>query len=611
MRKCVSAILIMFGACSSYATTLFIDNPQTLAQLENQGFDLARLVFNEAAAIPHNELLVKNSAYAVMVKSLGTDLEELKKEDPKLFISMKGSHRLFDPQWLISNYAAYELVGVVNRMDRLSFKADSCGEIRFIYRLSYKTLTQPAVYSRLPMTINSVFLASKSHNDDCGTVLKKWNEFITETEKGHIAGLSKKNLPLGDLKSIEINMQSVRWPSTIRPDMAGYAEYMLRVFTFQGGKLSLSSLENTPDIKKISADKKLRNELLIWLNDKKNLKNIDDGIVVIPEKFLATRATSVALHGTHRLHNANFSQLFKTQDFSEAELKEYSSFKTPAGLLRRLNDMSCMGCHQGRTVAGFHFLGKDKSATDAVNSIFTSSSPHFILDQKRRSLFAEAIQKKTNLPHARPLSVRAADGEGKMGSHCGLGDPSFATWTCGEGFECQSMTSDKLISPTGICVAKNKISGSPCTSGQMVHHINSKKDRLKLNADLSCGDNYVCEDVSVGFPNGMCAGSCSQLKADETCGSIAVLHEFNTCLAEGKLSFAKCLGENIRPASMQECDSDKFCRDDYICARTSQGKGSCIPPYFLFQLRVDGHPSPGLAKEKFTFIDRLKKLLPD
>lgn len=30
-------------------------------------------------------------------------------------------------------------------------------------------------------------------------------------------------------------------------------------------------------------------------------------------------------------------------------------------------------------------------------------------------------------------------------------------------------------------------------------------------------------------------------------------------------------------------------RDDYICARTPDGNGACIPPYFLFQLRVDGH----------------------
>ncbi len=610
MQIYLPLVLFFFSFCQAQAATLFIDNPQTLIQLESQGFDIARLVFNEPIPRANNELLLKNPSYAFIAKSLGTEIEDLKKEDPKLFISMKGSHRLFDSQWLISNYASYELVGIVNRMDRLSFHPESCGEIRFIYRLSYKTLAQPSTYSRLPMTINSVFWIPNG-SDGCLTPLQKWTEFVALTEKGNISSLSKNSLTLGELKSIEVNMQSVRWPSTIRPDMAGYAEYMLRVFTPKNGKTTLGTLENTPDVKKLLADKKLRQELLTWLTEKKNLKNIDDGIVVIPEKFLATKATSVALHGTHRTHNANFSQLFKAQDFSETELKDYSSFKTSMGLLRRLNDMSCIGCHQGRTVAGFHFLGKDKAATDAVNSIFTSSSPHFLLDQKRRSLFIEAIQKKENLPHSRPLSVRAVSGEGKMGSHCGLGDPSFAAWTCSEGYECQSLTADKVISPTGICVPTSKISGSPCTAARMVHNTNPKKDSLKLSTDSFCGSNSVCEDTSVGFPNGMCAGSCANLKAGETCGSIAILHEFNSCLATGKIPFAKCLSENVRPASMQECDSDKFCRDDYICARTSSGKGSCIPPYFLFQLRVDGHPSPGLGKEKFTFLDRLKKLLPD
>ena len=32
--------------------------------------------------------------------------------------------------------------------------------------------------------------------------------------------------------------------------------------------------------------------------------------------------------------------------------------------------------------------------------------------------------------------------------------------------------------------------------------------------------------------------------------------------------------------------------DDFICAQAEgqpEGRGACIPPYFLFQMRVDGH----------------------
>lgn len=606
-------IFVLFFASSTSAlamTNLFVDDPTALSQLENQGFDLSRLVFGTSTKVSDNESLLKNSSYASVVKSLGQDLEDLKKSDPKLFISMRGSHRLFDPQWLISDYANYELVGVINRSDRLSFENKMCGEIRFIYRLAYTTKTTPAIYSRLPMTINSVFWIPQTSNS-CEAALQKWQDFVSTIKKDNFSNLSKASLPLGELKSIEINMQSVRWPSTIRPDMAGYAEYFLRVFILKNGKVTPGTLENTPDVSKIIADKGLRKEFLKWITDKTNLKNIDEGVAVIPEKFLTTRATSVALHGVHRKHNAPFNQILSSQDFSEDQLKDFSSFKNSTGLLKRLNDLSCVGCHQGRTVAGFHFLGKDKNATDAVNSIFTSSSPHFLLDQSRRQLFAEALLKKRPPTHARPLSVRAVANEGNMGSHCGLGDPSFATWTCNEGFECKAFTEDRAVSPTGICVPIKKISGSPCLTAQIIHNVDSKKDGLKQKTELSCGAHAVCEDSSVGFPSGMCSASCDQLKPGETCGSIAVLNSFNNCLASGKTPFAQCLANNVRPASMQECDSDKFCRDDYICAKTSQGKGSCIPPYFLFQLRVDGHPSPGLKNEKFTFIDRLRKLLPD
>ena len=37
----------------------------------------------------------------------------------------------------------------------------------------------------------------------------------------------------------------------------------------------------------------------------------------------------------------------------------------------------------------------------------------------------------------------------------------------------------------------------------------------------------------------------------------------------------------------------RSCRNDYICARIGDGDdGACVPAYFLFQLRVDGHPAP-------------------
>jgi hypothetical protein len=89
----------------------------------------------------------------------------------------------------------------------------------------------------------------------------------------------------------------------------------------------------------------------------------------------------------------------------------------------------------------------------------------------------------------------------------------------------------------------------------------------------------------------MCAKGCTALQPGERCGSIAVLDGFNTCLARQE-PFEQCIEGHARPAALKACSSSEPCRDDYVCARTASGEGACIPPYFLFQLRVDGHVIP-------------------
>ena len=87
----------------------------------------------------------------------------------------------------------------------------------------------------------------------------------------------------------------------------------------------------------------------------------------------------------------------------------------------------------------------------------------------------------------------------------------------------------------------------------------------------------------------MCRPTCDRLPDDGTCGVIAVLTPFNDCLARGR-PFPECLAQHVTPAGLRRCDDQHPCRDDYVCARTPSGTGGCTPPYFLFQLRVDGHP---------------------
>lgn len=570
-------LLFSFLISSAAQARLQADNPELLQKLERNGSSFAEVALGLKPAPPHNKALYQSAAYKSIVLTILNDLQAARAGDPSLATGMKSAHRLFDIRWLYSEKAFYELVGVINRLDRAPFRAGTCGEFRHIYRLAYRA--KDGTYSRLPLTFNVVHWAGS----DCKAAAESWKKF--EQEPG--AGI----LQLGSLKSVEVNLQSVRWPSTIRPDMGGYAEYVLRVFERDGNEFKPGSLENTPDVALLRKDKKLKSKLLAWLQQPANLKAIDDGVATLPPEFLARRARSVALAGTHRLANAPFRQLFTEEDLKNAPFLGLKHVRSPHGLLKRLNDLSCVGCHQGRTVAGFHFLGIDRKDTHAVNAIFMPSSPHFLRDQLRREAFQKALLDGKAPDPARPLSVRADRGEGGAGSHCGLGDPSFAEWKCKPGFTCQPLLADDTVSRTGICQPKLPLAGSFCQPGAMKHSENPHLDKVSLK-DSPCRPSQFCEDTSVGFPGGMCSGGCEGLSDDEVCGSIAVLQSFNDCLARGKKVFSACLAENVRPGALARCSEHQPCRDDYICTRTAQNEGACIPPYFLFQLRVDGHPAP-------------------
>ncbi len=573
-------LLVCLSTAAAAPAELYIDEPQRLQELERSGLTLGDLVVGPASHDADNAALYRDEAYRSIVDSLAKDLRQLQLTDPRLGLSIKAPHRLFDAAWLRSPSARFELVGVINRMDRAVFDPGTCGEVRFIYRLAYrKDDASGSIYSRLPMTVNVVFLLP---GEACGALARQW-----------MGGVDLKALDVAkaeQLKSVEVNLQAVRWPATVRPDMGGHAEYFLRVFRRDGGLYVPSPLENTPDVGKLSAAA-AKQRLLAWLREPTNFKAVDDGIARLPEEFLARRATSVALDGTHRLANTPFTEIFREADLADMPYASGRTIHSPQGLLLRLNDLTCTGCHQGRTIAGFHFLGTDRAETEAGNAIAVGASPHFIDDQARRLAYVRALAMDSAATDARPPSVRSEHDRGAFGAHCGLGDPSFASWTCASGLHCTAVTADAQVNRTGVCLPDVPIAGSACQSARMLQDRDPHRDRLVERREADCGAAAVCESTSVGFPGGMCSRGCSDLRPGEACGSIAILQGFNDCLAMRK-PFSACLRDNVRPAALKACSETEACRDDYICARTARGEGACIPPYFLFQLRVDGHPPP-------------------
>jgi hypothetical protein len=181
----------------------------------------------------------------------------------------------------------------------------------------------------------------------------------------------------------------------------------------------------------------------------------------------------------------------------------------------------------------------------------------------------------------RPPAERGSAAAGTFGHACGLGDPGFAAWTCAAGFDCVAVDDDRV----GQCMPAAPRAGSACHPGP----VSFASDRIKSPRTLPCGAASVCEGIGVGFPGGMCASACASLAAGEACGAIALLTPFNNCLARGT-AFAEC-AKHARPAGLAACDARTPCRPDYLCARTPDGGSACLPPYFVLQMRVDGHPA--------------------
>jgi hypothetical protein len=538
------------------APALLVEDPAALTRLEAHGLDLGSRLGGAPAA--HNADLSSRPRWRVVVSTLTADLKAIAAADPSAGVGLKHAHRLFNAAWLTDARLRFSLIGVVNRIDRRAFAPETCGELRLIYRLGYQAEVkgQPAA-SRLPMTVNVVYRLPDD-GTGCVATAAAWSGdwAADQLSRGALA-----------LKSVEVNLQSVRWPGTVHPSLGGHAEYILRVFqpTPDGASLAAAPLENTPDVAAIKADPAKQRALTDWLRDPTTLAAIDRGDALLPPHLLARAATSAAPHGLARLGNRPFAQLVKPQALSDLDLSGYTYIRSPQALLRRLDGMTCAGCHQSRSVAGFHLLGQEPDPAQVVDALHIHRAP------------------PDPLP---PIPPPDLDPSGGPNARCGLGDPGFDTWRCAPDLTC-APTEDPLL---GLCLSSGpREVGDPCEVGTLSTKATPNKDRIHNAQALTCEGFNLCEASAVGFPSGMCATACRAPGPRGVCGRIPLLVDFNRCVAQ-RLPLHQCILDNTRPAGMRACGDLQPCRDDYICARTEHAPGACLPPYFLFQMRVDGHP---------------------
>ena len=483
-----------------------ITDPLVLRELDSGRFGLGRVVLPARSA---DKPLANNQFFALpaMVpvrKALDAEFDRYilkhKADLPNESIGVGTSFdfQLFDRAWLESPDTRFVLAGIVNRMDRAFVDDAHCGEIRLIYRLTNTGASQvgdDAASPRLPMTLNVVLQAKADQAVDgvavsCADIARRWLAAGDFALSGTALAerLTAKDGPLDlirpeNIARIETNLQIAHAPKSRVRDFR--TDYLLKVFDYnkRSGTFEESPLENQIDRDRILADAKLGQAFKVWLLKPAHFSELDRGTVLIPEKFLATGAVAPTPVGftTSELQpafglvqgdEAPLQPLFGEADVvaalkqAAARGDDLQNIRSVAGFARRLNDITCSGCHQTRGIGGFHLPGVDWMAATPDNSIVVPASPHFFGDQVRRRDILAALRDGRPPDYSRGFSSRpqprgseelaGTEYQDGWGAHCYVrraddNDASFRPWTCAEGLACHAAGKSARF---GMCFVK-------------------------------------------------------------------------------------------------------------------------------------------------------------
>ncbi|NPU15219.1 hypothetical protein HL666_31085 [Bradyrhizobium sp. 83002] len=470
--------------------------PFALRALDKGAFGLGRMLASAAA----NEAPLTGAALfglpsmVPVRKALEAEfdryVEKHKASLPNESIGVGTSYafQLFDRGMLDSPDARFVLTGVVNRMDRAFVDPEHCGEVRLLYRLTRTTPPEAKggeiASPRLPMTLNVVLKArsdaeAKSNTPSCAEIARRWlaTADLQLTGPELAAKLSEPAGPLAlirpeNIHRIETNLQVAHAPKSAIRDFR--TDYMMKVFDYQATTATFEEavLEDQIDRDRLLADAGLAREFKAWLLDPVHLGELDRGMAVIPDKFLAKVAVAptptgfvnsdmLPAYGLVQGEAGGPAPVFSESDVVGALAKaaaqgiRLQNIQSVSGFERRLNDSSCGGCHQTRGIGGFHFPGVDWMAEKPSNTVVVPGSPHFFGDQIRRRDILTAIADGRTPDFSRGFASRPQlrgseelagtvynDG---WGGHCYASradaadnDKSFSTWTCAANLACQT-----------------------------------------------------------------------------------------------------------------------------------------------------------------------------
>lgn len=581
--------------------------------------------------------------------------------------------RHFDTRWLQSPFAYLKLIAVVNRIDRRDITRDSCGEVRFIYRLSYRSKTSA---SSLPFFVNIV--EQYPLKSSCAEFAKPW--LMTHVDAPSV----RKALAGLMFRQFEVNFQSLRFTSGYMHDFGGQAMYIQRIFRRDGGgHLVPIVLENTPDVLAFQKDPSLLKRLVDTLKKPDNLRDLDNGVLNLDPVFLTKMSISWSTLGRARTANRPFREIFRDHRdlLSALDISKLTYIKSTDALIERLDNLSCMGCHQSGGTAGFHTLGEpDPDFSHPFNRQQVALSPHALAEVSRREAYVAAVaagrtpnafRPHSTFPTAKWTESGIPDFASlNIGALCFTHAAAFShAPVCVPRSECRETVvgGSTGTAALGECAATEptQSAGGVCWMGELRESHDQHADRepptsnyfafqdtWKLTGPvMKTFDPYKCVLPQSGAPLGRMSRRCTLTEENfdvdlshtprELCANQGG-QGFDMCAASG--DSGACLESKVARSMLDTCTNERTCREDYICQMfpdyqkisekdyvrrkngelinlsipskikgekiaeaRAKGIGFCVPTYFLFNMRLDGHPSPvtGLAPGAPTYNAKL------
>ena len=397
--------------------------------------------------------------------------------------------QLFDRALLYSDDSRFVLSGIINRMDRAYVSPDE---------LRRNQADLPADTNKPAGARRGRCLAAAADDAQCRA---EGQSRSRGRRQRRAPQLRRDRAPLAQCRRIRCHRRGAcgktdRQGRPARPDPAGQyrphrnqsadracaeiaagtsfrTDYLLKVFHYdaQAQRFEQAPLENQIDRDRIAVDPELRREFKAWLLDPGHFVELDRGTVLIPDEFLASRAIAATpvgfdpsklqpafglVQGDDTATEPVFSDHDVVAALERAAERGVSlqNIRSVAGFERRLNDITCAGCHQTRGIGGFHFPGVDWMAARPSNSTVVPGSPHFFGDQVRRRDILIALRDGRAPDYSRGFSSRpqlrgstelaGTEYEDGWGAHCYRqmpdakdNDRSFTSWSCAEGLACQ------------------------------------------------------------------------------------------------------------------------------------------------------------------------------